>query len=223
MDSSLIVGAVAVFGVLFALGILLAVLSWRREKARVEGLRQWAVRYGWTVTTKPAVDWGQRMPGHNKRGVTLALSGGLAGRSVTIAEYYYSRTSTTSSGNGYSTETTRTYRYVLLVVRLARPGPTMAVVERGALSRFGRILFGDNATAVGQPDFDRTYRVVTKDRMAMLAPTLVQEHVQGRVPEWSLYGNELLTYRGGRIGDPASIADQFGPLLRVADVLERPW
>jgi hypothetical protein len=97
----------------------------------------------------------------------------------------------------------------------------MAVVERGALSRFGRVLFGDGATAVGQEDFDRAYRVVSKDPRAVLSPGLVAEHVAGRLPEWSLHGNELLTYRGGRIGDPATIPDQFTPLLRVAALLDR--
>jgi len=222
VDSSGIVGVVACFGVALALVITLAVWSSRRERARVDALGQWASGHGWTVATRPAVDWGQRMPGHNRRGVTLALSGGLGGRSVTIAEYFYTQTTHHTRANAASTSTTRTYQYVLLVVRLQRPGPTMAVVERGALSRFGRVLFGDSATAVGQEDFDRAYRVVSKDPMAMLSPSLVAEHVAGRLPEWSLHGNELMTYRGGRIGEPASIPDQFGPLLRVAELLDHP-
>jgi hypothetical protein len=222
MDSSGVVGVVACFGAVLALVIGLAVWSARRERARVDGLRQWAAARGWTLAQRPDVDWGQRLPGHNRRGVTLALSGVLSGRPVTIAEYFYTRTTYNTTANAASTSTTRTYQYVLLVVRLERPGPTMAVVERGALSRFGRVLFGDTASAVGQEDFDRAYRIVTKDPMAMLGPALLREHVEGRLPEWSLYGDELLTYRGGRIGNPESIPDQLGPLLRVAELLDRP-
>jgi hypothetical protein len=53
----------------------------------------------------------------------------------------------------------------------------------------------------------------------VLRPALVQEHVAGRLPEWSLEGQDLLTYRHGHIGDPATIPRQF-PLARVATLLE---
>src|SRR5262245_25475619 len=183
MDTSLVVGAVACMGAVPALGITLAIVSYRREQARQDALGQWANGHGWTVTQKPAADWWQRMPGRNKRGVTLALDGALGGRSVTIAEYFYTETQYNSVGS--PAHRTRTFQYVLLIVRLRQEGPTIAVVERGAWSRFGRVLFGDSATAVGQEDFDRAYKVATKDPFAVsnvLTPTLVQAHLDGQLP-----------------------------------------
>jgi hypothetical protein len=108
-------------------------------------------------------------------------------------------------------------------VRLRRPGPTIAVVRRGAMSRLGRSLFGDRATAIGYEPFDRAYRVTAGDPRvvrSVLGRDLVAEQVAGWLPDWSLYGDELLAFQEGRIGEPTSIPAQFGPLLRVADLVE---
>jgi hypothetical protein len=48
----------------------------------------------------------------------------------------------------------------------------------------------------------------------------VNEHVAGRLPDWSLEGRELLSFREGRIGEPASIPGQLEPIIRVADLIE---
>jgi hypothetical protein len=221
--SALVVGGVVCVGGFIALAIVLAVVAARRERERKEGLRRWATYNGWTMTLRPAVDWGRRLPGRNRRGVTLALSGTVDGRPVTIAEYYYTETTTSTNANGSSTSSSTTYHYVLLLARLNRPGPTISVYRRGALSKFGRSLFGDRATAIGHEPFDSEYRVAAKDASVVahvLRPALVQEHIAGRLPEWSLEGQDLLTYRRGLIGDPATIPGQFAPLVRVATLLD---
>ena len=217
--STLVVGAVV-------LVIALIVVSVLRERERKERLREWATHNGWSMTLSPSVDWGRRLPGHNRRGVTLALSGTIDGRPVTIAEYYHKEETTSSGLNDRSSTSTstRTYYYVLLVVRLSRPGPSIGVYRRRALSKFGRFLFGDRATAIGQEPFDSEYRVAAKDASVVpqvLRPALVREHIAGYLPEWSLEGQDLLTYHQGRIGDPTTIPDMFGPLLRVATLLEK--
>jgi hypothetical protein len=139
---------------------------------------------------------------------------------ATIAEYSY----TTTTGNAGGTTTTETHRFVLLLVELGREHPTVAVHRRTGLSKLGRTLFGDKPTAIGYEPFDRTYRVTAGDPGAVqsvLAPALINEHVTGGLPPWSLEGRELLTYRVGRIGDPATIPDELAPLIRVADLIER--
>jgi hypothetical protein len=216
--TSFIIGGVACFGGFVTLVVIAMVVATRRERHRQEALQLWATQYGWHMARRPAVDWGRRMPGRSRRGVTLALSGVIRGRSVTIAEYHY-----TSSSNSDGSSSTTTHHYVLMVVRLSRPGPTVAVFRRGAMSRFGRSLFGDRATAVGYEPFDRAYRVAANDARfvrSVLGQSLVAEHVAGRLPDWSLEGNELLAFREGHIGEPMSIAAQFAPLLQVADLIE---
>jgi hypothetical protein len=224
VNSSLIItGGAVCFGGLVVLIVILAVLSHRREKARQQALELWARQQEWQISWKPQVDWGRRMPGRNKRGVSLALSGMVRGRPATIAEYSYTHTTTSTNSSGRSSSTTRTYQYVLMVVPLRQPHPTVAVFHRGTMSRFGRALFGDKATAIGYEPFDSEYRVAANDPRlvrSVLGPGLVNEHIAGRLPDWSLEGRELLSFREGRIGEPAAIPGQLEPIIRVADLIE---
>jgi hypothetical protein len=220
MDASTLTGLVVCGGAVLALLVLLIVLNHRREKARRQALERWAAGHEWQVIPRPEVDWGRRMPGRNKRGVSLAVSGMLHGRPATIAEYSYTTTTGTGAGTTTSTET---HHYVLSLVVLRQAHPSVAVYQRTGLSKLGRTLFGDKPTAIGYEPFDRTYRVTAGDPgavRAVLAPALVNAHVAGQLPMWSLEGRELLSFRRGRIGDPATIPNQLEPLLRVADLIE---
>ncbi|MGI5245900.1 hypothetical protein [Dactylosporangium sp. CA-139066] len=222
MDSSVVLGMGGCLGAFLVLAIVAAVLGHRKERRRVEALQYWAVRNRWQYQPRPDVDWWQRMPGRNKRGVEFALSGTVGGRAVAVAEYTYTTTSTTGVGDSAST-TTSTHHYVLYVVRLRRSWPSIAVQYRGAMSRFGRALFGDRATAIGYEPFDSAYRISADQpeaARAVFGRELVAEHVAGRLPEWSLYGDQLLTYETGRIADPDAIPGRLGSLVRVADLIE---
>src|SRR5262245_43174732 len=111
-----VTGIVAFGAAVVALLILLIVVGHRREKARRLALEQWALGREWQVVRHPQVDWGRRMPGHNKRGVALGVFGMLHGRPVAIAEYAY----TTTTGNAGGPATAQTHRFALLVVTLGR-------------------------------------------------------------------------------------------------------
>lgn len=199
--------------------MIVTVVNGVRERQRQRGLAEWATQYGWTVVCRPAVDWVRRMPGCHPGEVTLALSGAIARRPVTIAEYQYTTYSFTPP---HLTSTIR-YEYVLTVVRLRHPGPTIAVILRSGWSKLLRALFDDRETTTRYEPFDKAYRVVADDARyvrSLLGSDLVADHVAGRLPDWSLQGNELLAFRKGTIGDPAGIIAQFAPLLQVADLVE---
>jgi hypothetical protein len=196
--------------------IALAAFVARRERARREVLTDWATAHGWQTQLRPQLGFERRLPGRNRRGVSLAMSGLIDDRPVTVAEYSYTTT---------SNRTRTTHRYVIAVVQLREPRPSIGVYRRGALSKFGRALFGDRSTAIGYEPFDRDFRVTAEhpgDVPSVLGADLVHAHIDGQLPDWSLVGTELLTFRPGRIDDPASIPDQVLPLLRVADLLESP-
>jgi hypothetical protein len=222
-SSAIVVSVVACFAAVVVLIVVAAVVAARRERERQEALRLWAKRHGWQVVDRPQVDWGRRMPGRNRRGVSLALFGTMGGRPVAIGDYSYTTSSTSTDANGTSHTTTTTHHHVALVVRLRMPRPSVAVHRRGGGSKLWRSLFGDKATAIGYEAFDGAYRVNAPDPSlvrSVLGGALVAEHVAGRLPDWSVEGNELMTFIQGRIGAPDSIPAQLAPLLRVADLIE---
>jgi hypothetical protein len=220
-----VVAAIAAF---IALLVLLIVVSRRRERRRREALREWAAANGWEYAQRPAAPWQRRLPRRGaRRAVSLALTGPLGGYPVTVADYSYTETHTqftTGVGGAGSTSTTRTHHFVVVVVRLPWSAPAVAVHPRRGLSRLARAVFGEGRTALGNEAFDRAYRVATREPEAarrLIGPALIAEHLAGRAPAWSLDGADLLTYRRGRLGDPAEIPSLARPLVRVASLLGR--
>ncbi|MGN9912781.1 hypothetical protein ACTMTJ_35130 [Phytohabitans sp. LJ34] len=206
---------------LVALLVLAVVHGVRQERRRVEALRAWAHAHQWRIVDSPQpVGWTSRVPGRNRRGVSRALVGVQQGHHVSVAEYRYTETTSTSNNSTSST----THHFIVVVVHLDRPGATIAVQHRGALSKLGRSIFGDRATALGDERFDSRWRVSADDPTIVrgfLGPALVAEHIAGRVPHWSLQGTELVTYEHGRLTDPSRIPALVAPLLRVASLLGR--
>jgi hypothetical protein len=81
---------------------------------------------------------------------------------VGVADYSYTTTVRYSTGpNGQALPTTTTHTLLVTAVRLPYRYPAIAVVRRGALSRLGRTLFGDGASATGNAEFDRRFRIRT--------------------------------------------------------------
>jgi hypothetical protein len=206
---------------LVVLLVVLVVVSVRRERERRDRIRRWAMRYGWNVAARPAVDWATRLPGRERRGVSLLVSGMVHGWPVGVADYSYT---TESMADSRGSRSTTTHYLIVTAIRLAAPYPPLAVQPRGGLSRLGRAMFGDNAAATGHDTFDRQFRVQTKDpalARTLLGPALITEHLAGRVPEWSLAGHDLLTWQSGHLNDPRQIPTLAASLVRVADLLGR--
>jgi hypothetical protein len=215
----------AAVAVVLALIVIAAVVSVRGERRRRDTLRRWADTHGWAYVERPSVDWWRRLPGYDRRGVTLMLSGIIDGFAVSVAEYAYTETRTsTTPGSDSTTSTRTTHRFVVVVVRLPWAGPTVEVVSRHGLSKLGRALFGDRATALGYEPFDRAFRIASKDpdgARRLIGRRLADAHLAGWVPAWSLRGAELLTYRSGWLGEPDRIPETAAPLVRVATLLGR--
>ena len=197
-----------------ALMVLLVVAGRRRARRRWAELHQWAQANGWSLTANPAVDWPSRLPGGNKRGVSLALYGRMWGRPTSLGEYSYTTTSTTGTNT-----TTTTHAFVVVVVHLDRPCGYLGVQPRGVLSRWGRALFG-TGSAIGHEQFDKSHQVVGDPATAAypLSPALIAAHVEGVVPPWTVYGHDLLTFYPGRL-ELARVAELAGPLHQVAALL----
>ncbi len=202
--------------------VVAAVRGSRLERERRQRLAAWAEHHEWTYADRPKGEWPwtARLPGRNRRGVSLVLSGVFAEFPVTVAAYSY----TTSSGTGDDRSST-THRLLVALVRLREEHPTVVVAPRSVASRLARSLLGAGDVSTGDPEFDKRFVIKSPDAAAarsLVAPALVREHLADRAPSWHVDGDELLTHRPGQLRDPdVDIPQLVGPLVEVARLLGR--
>jgi len=226
VEAAIVIGAGLCCALVVGLITLAAVAARRRAQRRADGLRSWAQQNGWVVIERPDVGWGARLPGGARRGVSVAVSGVMRGRRVSVGEYATTDTqftTVTDGAGGTSTSTTsHTHHYTVAVAMLTRPLPDTAIERRGGTSRLARAIAGPGDSATGNAAFDRAYRIRTTSPSSIPAwcsPALLDAHLHGHVPEWSVHGIELLTYRSGRL-DPAVIGPQAEQVAYLAALLD---
>jgi hypothetical protein len=216
VDNPLVGMAGALCVAVAVLVAIVAVFSARGRRRHRTQMQQWASSNGWTYTPQPAVDWGRRLPGGNKNGITEAFSRVLDGRQVSVAAY-----SVTDASDGTSTNT---HWYVVVVVVLHRPVPATQVELRSLASGLRSARRDLDEAAIGNPDFDRAFRVRTADPAGLrhwFSPSLVVAHLAGRVPPaWTVHGAEVLRWQPGRL-KPKDIAGLIPEMLILADLLDR--
>lgn len=219
MDETVTATIVAAAVVLLSLVVIACIVAARKERERRSRIARWAARRGWRVQLNPSVPWIRLLPGTHRRGVSLLVHGHLDGRTVAVADYSYTTTSSSTDSSGRSSTSTTTHHLVVTAVRLPHPYPAIAITRRGALSRLGRSMFGDGATATGVTEFDRRFRIRTRHPelvRPIFGPALIAEHLADSVPEWSIADHDLVAWRPGRITDPEQIPAIAARLVRVA-------
>jgi hypothetical protein len=217
MDDTLAVAAGVVFVLIVVVVALVAVLTRRRRRGRAGRLEGWAHENGWTVTRRPVVDWGVRLPGGNRDGIATMISGRVRGRPVSVAEYVV------TGGRTDVTMVSPDNIYAVTVAVLAQPLPGISVEPRGPTSLRDQVVAGPGESATGNVAFDRTYRIRTNDPDAVprwCTSQVIEAHLRGQIPAWSVHGNELLTYENGRL-IPAAIPGRIGPVTYLADLLDQ--
>jgi hypothetical protein len=115
---------------------------------------------------------------------------------------------------------TATKRYLVCVVDVGGSYPAIEVVERSSGSKLWRWLTGPKDTEIGVPEFDERYRIATESpdvARQLIGPALIQAHVAGSVPPWSLYGSDLLAYWPGRL-EPEQALPSLDALISVAEL-----
>ncbi len=215
--SFVLVLLLAGFAGLIVLLVVAGATGRRNEQRRLAGIAAWAAAHGWQYVPAPGVDWHQRLPGRNKRGIAWTVLGVAGGRRVSVGEYTWTEASLSTDGQGNSTTSSTTYRHVVAVVHLDRPLGRLMVQPRGALSRLGRAVLGAEPVT-GDAGFDKRFRVVGAVPVP-LPPRLLAAHLAGAVPPWSVHDADLMIHVPGRIDDPAAIPGYAGPALHVADLL----
>lgn len=221
MEEAFRIGFPVFVAVLVVAGLAALVsLTARNRRADTSTPQEWGRRRGWRIAPQSRAAWMARLPGHAAEGVLgLTLDGEFDGRRVTVAEHEYRL----RTGSG-STLTTVTYHCVAVVVAMPHPYPPVAVTDRTEFMRLGTAPFGDDPVATGHAGFDGRFVVTAVDphsaRM-LLSPELIEAHLAGEVPRWSVAGRELITYRPGRLDTGGDIPDLVTPILRVAKLLEQ--
>jgi hypothetical protein len=193
----------------------------KAERRHRDALYAWTMASGWRMHEGDAATrWRPRLA-HLQGFRMRRLAYGAAGRlPVTVADCRYERT--TSNGQGI----TQTVEIDLSVFVAALPGawPEISVGDRGLGSRMWRALGGHSGVEIGQPGFDRRFRVETIDpyaARALLSPVLVDAHLHGRAPSWSISGGELMVLETGRL-TPGRIPPGVERLRWLAAVLGVP-
>ena len=229
MDVDAVIGIITFLAFFLVFMVALPVaLSMRRNRLERD---RWAVlltgarQLGLTVTSNPRADWAAQLPGRDIRGVSVVVSGVVDGWPVAVADYSHTISSTVMVGNTM-TPTSETREYVAYVVWVP---PRMrhlsiAVEDRSGMSRLGRRVFGDSATATGNEAFDRRFKIWAQppeSAQRLIGRELVAEHLAGHLPTWNLHNGTLVTYHPGRLQDPRALVAMTAPLVRVATLLGR--
>jgi hypothetical protein len=178
-------------------GVAVLVIAVRKaaikvERRRRDALYAWTMANGWRMHEGDAATrWRPRLAhlrGFRMRRLAYGTVGPL---SVTAADCRYETTSSNGQGG------TQTVEVNLAVYVAALPGawPEIMVGNRHLGSRILRALGGHSGVEVGHPEFDRRFRVETVDPYAvprLLSPALVDAHLHGQVPNWSISAGELM-------------------------------
>jgi hypothetical protein len=171
----------------------------RAERRRGEALYAWAAANGWQLREGDVpAPWRQRLAHLRSFRVRRLVYGAVGGLPVLAADCHYTAHGTDGQGNSQSTDVSLS----VFVARLPGVWPDIEVRGRRLGSRLLRALGRSSRVEVGHPLFDQRFTVEAADPRAahaVLSPALVDAHLRGLVPPWSLHGGELLVAEMGRL------------------------
>ncbi|WP_225729610.1 MULTISPECIES: hypothetical protein [unclassified Nocardia] len=219
MATALTIFSVATAIVLVVVAILAAALA-RAGSTRRQALERWAAETGWRYAPRSDAEWVARLPRKSVRGLRSTLTGVLDGFPVTVADYSY--TTSANPADPEDDSTRLTHQCVVVAITLDRPHPPITVTVRDQHTELAHT--GHPPVETGNPLFDNSFQITSADpehARQLVGQPLVQAHLAGIVPHWSITGDTLLTYFPGSLGDPAAIPTLAAPLLTVAKLLER--
>ncbi len=170
----------------------------------------------------------------------------MNGRPAAVADYWYRRWH--NSWDSDAANRRQMVRRTVTTVRLPQSYPRMSVKRRTGGGGWGALVFGAIGRAsdpvnaalgsfhqkvlgprteeltLGYPPFDEQFEIqATHPGLArrLIGRRLVDEHVAGRAPTWTVQGQDLYTLQGSSPIVPAEIPAQLASLLLVADLLGR--
>lgn len=212
----------AVIGGVVATGIVAIVLVGRvgakAERRRLDTLYAWTMANGWQlVEGDRATSWRPRLAHLSRFGIRRMVQSVVHGLPVTVADCHYTSYSTDANGNSQSSVISLS----VFVARLPGRWPDVGIRGKSLTNSLMRALTGQPSIKIGHPAFDKRFVVSAADPRApraLLSPALVEAHVNGQAPAWSLFGGELMIVESGRL-TPARILAGVERLGWLAEML----
>ncbi|NDL55586.1 DUF3137 domain-containing protein [Phytoactinopolyspora mesophila] len=194
-------------------------LTYRAGKKRTEALQALAASHGWEWIGRDdslATRWdGPPFRGHPRRSRGRnAVAGSHQGRDFVAFEYSY--TTTTSTGQ---TTSTTTHHYSVWVIDLPAAVPSISLGAEGALGGKVARAFGFAGLEIGDPEFDRRYKVKCDDAdfgRRVLHHAMVHELMSTDVWAWRFEGDAMISYRKGRL-QAGSVVPRLDAMCAVLD------
>jgi hypothetical protein len=181
-----------VFGGLAALvGVVLSAARKQQQRA-TDAFQAWALHSGWQLYVGDVpTPWRDRLSHLRRFYIRRLVRGTARGLAVAAADCGYEEQGVVVDG------VQQTNHRDLAVFTALLPGmwPDIEVRPRGLGSRIMRSLGVRAAIDTGYPAFDQRFLVEVHDPSvvpALLSPGLVDAHVRGQAPPWSIRGGELL-------------------------------
>ncbi|MGH7870567.1 MAG: hypothetical protein ACREP9_23695 [Candidatus Dormibacteraceae bacterium] len=231
---SVILGVVLLVLMIWVIWAVPIVVRKVRNRRYRDGVAAWAATHeGWSYREGGGGPWAQQLEQGQARGVTFHIDGTRRNRPVTVAHYWY-RTSADAAATGWVEGSyTTTHDLTVCLVHLPGVYPAISVKIRGAVYpaipvkardigwRIARGLGFPVLYGLGEDAFDRVYQVRTEVpelSRSVITPALVEAHLAGTVPPWSLREHDLLATWNGKV-KPDLIPSHLDQLLNVADLL----
>ncbi|MFD9005917.1 hypothetical protein ACFV0T_34035 [Streptomyces sp. NPDC059582] len=204
---------------LVMVAIVVGIAADGRYRQRVA---DWAAGQGWAYQNGGGGPWTKQLDQGFVHGVKFQLEGARRGRRVLVAHWWFKTRRSTYTRGEWESET-ETHDRMVAVVRLPTSYMHVRVERRGGGSRLARSLGLRDPAAVGHAAFDRDFRIRGDDAVQgrrLFTRQLIEAHLAGHVPLWSVRGPFLMTAWEGKV-DPAKILARVDLLLDVADLLRQ--
>ena len=221
---------------------------WGSDKQDEAAAQQWAAQNGWAVQHDVSLPFEIGGPEDGQGQAAFLLHTTVNGTPVAVADYWYRRWH--NSWDSDLNNRRQMVRRTVTTMRLQQSYPRMSVKRRtggggwgafnavfgaigaasdpvnAALGSFQRKVLGPRTEelTLGYPPFDKEFEIQATDpdlARRLIGRPLVDEHVAGRAPTWTVQGQDLYTLQGSSPIVPEEIPAQLSSLLLVANLLGR--
>jgi hypothetical protein len=190
----------------------------RLDRRRRDALYAWTMTRGWQFYEGDVpTSWRHRFARLSRFQIRRLTTGVVGGLPVTAADCHYVTHHTDGQGNPQTSNVDLS----VFVARLPGMWPEIEVRGRHLGSRLLRAMGRSSRVEIGHPLFDQRFHVETADPRAahaLLSPALVDAHLRGQVPLWSIQGGELVMTERGHLS-PERAGPGVDRLLWLATAL----